>query len=124
MSVEKDIHDLLTAVVPRTNPQVASVYPDVAPMSAVPPYATYQQVGGESLTYLGNEVPSKKNGRFQITVWAKRRLEASALALAIENAFLMATNMQATPLGSPIAAFEDVTEFYGTHQDFSVWSDR
>lgn len=117
MTVEKDIYDLLTTVVPR-------VFPDVAPMSAVPPYATYQQVGGESLTYLGREVPSKKNGRFQITVWSKTRFEASALALAIENAFLVAEAFQATPLGSPIAAHEDVTNFYGAHQNFSVWSDR
>ena len=124
MTVEKDIHDLLTAVVPRTNPQIASVYPDVAPMTAVPPYATYQQVGGESLSYMGREVPSKKNGRFQITVWAKTRLQASALAISIENAFLQAEAFQATPLGSPIAAYEDGTNFYGTHQDFSVWSDR
>lgn len=124
MTVEKDIHDLLTAVVPRSDPQIASIYPDVAPMIAVPPYATYQQVGGESLTFLGREVPSKKNGRFQITVWSKTRFEAAALALAIENAFLVATAFQATPLGSPIAAYEDGTNFYGTHQDYSVWSDR
>ena len=117
MTVEKDIHDLLTVVVPR-------VYPDVAPMTAAPPYVTYQQVGGESLTYLGREVPSKKNGRFQVTVWSKTRFEASALAGAIENAFLVATAFQATPLGSPIAVYEDGTNFYGTHQDFSVWSDR
>jgi hypothetical protein len=117
MTVEKDIHDLLMAVVPR-------VYPDVAPMGAVPPYATYQQVGGQSLSPMALEVPSKKNGRFQITVWSTTRFEAAALALAVENAFLLSAAMQATPLGSPIAAHEDVTNFYGTHQDFSVWSDR
>lgn len=117
MTVEKDIHDLLSVVVPR-------VFPDVAPMTAVPPYVTFQQVGGETLTYLGREVPTKKNGRFQITVWSKTRFEASALALAIENAFLLAEAFQATPLGSPIAAYEDGTNFYGAIQDFSVWSDR
>jgi hypothetical protein len=117
MTVERDIHDLLMAVVPRA-------YPDVAPMAAVPPYATYQQVGGQSLTPLGLEVPSKKNGRFQVAIWAKTRAEAAALALSIENAFLLATSVQATPLGSPISAYEDVTNFYGSHQDFSIWSDR
>jgi hypothetical protein len=117
MTVEKDIYELLMTVVPR-------VYPDVAPMEAAPPYVTYQQVGGQSLSPLGREVPSKKNGRFQITVWATRRAEASALALSIENAFLLAEAFQVELLGSPIAAYEDGTNFYGTHQDFSVWSER
>lgn len=124
MSVETDIVSLLDAVIPRTKPEIPSVYADVAPLSAVPPYATYQQVGGQTLRYLGLEVPSKKNGRFQIAVWAKTRIEAAALALQVENAFLLTDVMQADPLGSPVAAFEDGTNLYGAHQDFSVWSDR
>lgn len=124
MTVEKDIHDLLDAVVPRANPQVSSVYPDVAPMGAVPPYACYQQVGGVSLTFLGKEVPSKKHGRFQITVWSKTRAEASALNLAIESAFMQAEAFDAEPLGSPVADHEDVTNFRGARQDFGIWSAR
>ena len=117
MTVEADIVTLLKTV-------VSKAYPDVAPIEAAPPYAVYQQVGGESLTFLGREVPSKKNGRFQISIWAATRLEAAAKALAIENAFLITTAMQATPLGSPVATYEDGTKLYGTRQDFSVWSDR
>jgi hypothetical protein len=124
MTVETEIVALLETVVPQANPEIPSVYADVAPMTALPPYATYQQVGGQTLRYLGRELPSKKNGRFQITVWATTRMQASALALQIENAFLLTDVMQADPLGSPIATVEEGTNFYGTRQDFSVWSDR
>lgn len=117
MTVEKDIHDLLESIVPKA-------YPDVAPMGVVPPYACYQQVGGISLTFLGKEVPSKKHGRFQITVWSKTRAEASALSLTIENAFMLANVFDAEPLGSAVAEHEDVTNFRGARQDFGIWSAR
>lgn len=119
MSVEVDVKTLLETIVPMA-------FPRVAPLDTDRPYAVYQKVGGRSLAFLGREVPSKKNNRFQISVWADTDAQASALALAIESAFLLASNMQAEPLGGPIDVIEDELDppLYGSRQDFSVWSDR
>lgn len=119
MSVEVAVKTLLETVVP-------FAFPRVAPLSTERPYAVYQKVGGRSLVFLGREVPSKKNNRFQVSVWADTDAQANALALAIENAFLLASDMQAEPLGSPVDVIEDELDppLYGSRQDFSVWSDR
>ena len=118
MTVEENIVALLGPLVSNR------VYPDTAPAGEPRPHITFQQVGGESIHFMERAVPSKKNGRFQVNVWSDTRLEAADLALQVENAFLTATTMQATPLGSPIALHEDDLNFYGTQQDFSIWSDR
>jgi len=126
MSVESDIRALLVTVV-----GADKAFPDVAELNVAPPYAAYQQVGGETIDFLGREVPSKKNGRFQITVWATTRADASAKALAIEEAFILATAFQARPLGAAVSDSEtftlpgqSTTRLYLSRQDFSVWSDR
>ena len=117
MTVEQQIEELLAAIVPR-------VFPDVAPAKTSTPYATYQQVGGRSIAFLGTDLPSTKNGRFQVNVWGKRRDEVAALALRIENAFMASEVIQAEPLGEPVATYEEDTKLRGSRQDFSVWSDR
>lgn len=118
MTVEADIYTLLRGLVGD------KVYPDTAPLGTPPPYIVYQQVGGRTLQYLGREVPNKKNGRFQVSGWAGTRKAASALQLAIENAFMTATTFQAEPLGSPVATSADELPLKGSRQDFSIWSDR
>lgn len=100
------------------------VYPDVAPAGTARPYVTYQQVGGRALTFMERTAPSKKHGRFQISVWADTRIAAAALALQIENAFITASTMQAEPLSAPVSDYEPDTKLYGARQDFTVWSDR
>jgi len=119
MTVEADIKTLLGSLCPR-------VYPDVAPAGVSRPFVTYQQVGGQAITFIGREVPSAQNGRFQVSVWADTRAAAAALALQIENAFILATAFQALPLSAPVAVYEKEGELalYGTRQDFSVTSAR
>lgn len=126
MTVERIIHDMLAAIV-----GAGKVFPDVAPLETVPPYAVFQQVGGQSITFMERAVPSIKNGRFQITVWSATRADAAAKALAIESAFIMSAAVQAEPLGSAVADTEEfalagqaATRLYAMRQDFSVWSDR
>jgi hypothetical protein len=119
MSVEQDLKELL-------NPLAASrVFPDLAPAAAALPRITYQQIGGESISFLERTtLPSKKNGRFQINAWAETRIEAAALALQIENTMLLTGVFQTEAQGSPVAVYEPDTKLYGTRQDFSIWSAR
>lgn len=117
MTIEVEIANLLKAACPR-------VFPDVAPLDTARPYVTFQQVGGVAVGFVDPLLPSKKNGRFQINCWADTRIDAAALALQIENAFLGSAAMQANPVGGPVAVYEPDRQLYGTHQDFSVWSDR
>jgi hypothetical protein len=104
------------------------VYPDVGPEGGSVPYATFQQVGGQTLSFLeGGAAPSKRNVRMQVNVWAATRSAAAALAVQVEDALRLSTLCQAEPLGEPIARYEDEgleVPLYGTTQDFSLWFDR
>lgn len=118
MTVGTDLFDTVKALVGNR------VYPDLAPTGTVAPYIVYQQVGGEAPTFLERAVPSKKNGRFQITPWTATREATSALAVLIESAMVAATAFQAKPLGAPVALYDEDTKLRGSTQDFTVWSER
>lgn len=117
MSVETDLHALLAGQCPR-------VFPDDAAFATPLPFVTYQQIGGEALAHTDNTLPGAKNGYFQINVWAASRIEAAALALAIEDAMIGAVVFQARPMAGPIARREPELARYGTQQDFTIWSVR
>lgn len=118
MTVESDILAALTDLVN------GRVFPDIAQAGAAPPYITYQQIGGQAPTFLERSLPSKKNGRFQVNVWAQTRKEAAALAPQVELALVQAKAFQASPIGAYSSVYENDTKLYGTRQDFSIWSDR
>lgn len=99
------------------------VFPDAAPYGVERPYAEYQQVGGETITFYSREIASKKNGRFSISSWAGTRMEAAALARSIEDAMIQSTLFDAEPIGGPISQFEHDLGLYGMTQDFSVFFD-
>lgn len=99
-------------------------FPDVAPEGTPPTYGTYQQVGGDSISFMERAVPSKANARMQINVWALDRLTASALALSVEASLVACTAFQAQPVGAAVATFDEATGYRGTLQYFSVWFDR
>lgn len=115
MSVEAIIFDSLRALV---NDRV---FPDVAPENTPRPYITYQQVGGESVNFVDATVPTKKNGRWQISLWCDTRLEAADLSRVIEDTLRVVPALQATVLGAPIARYDEETKLRGTMQDFSFW---
>jgi hypothetical protein len=124
MTVETDIFNALKDLVPTNDDGRRGVWPDIAPAGVKRPYITYQQIGGQAVSFVERAVCSKKNGRFQINCWADTRAAATDMALQIEAALVMATSMQATPIGAISAVYEEDTRFYGTRQDFSIWSDR
>lgn len=119
MSLESSLFDTLKTLVGNR------FYPDVAPLGAARPYATYQQVGGVAPIFLSG-VPSKRNARMQINFWSLTRAEANSLALQAESALEAATTLsfQAKPLGAFVAEQEEETKLFGTRQDFSIWADR
>jgi len=117
MTVEVDLRNVLLPLCPR-------VFPDVAPTATVRPYVTYQQIGGQVINPLGNEVPNKQNGEFQINVWADTRKQASELVLQIEAVLRQATQFVARPLSAPVSDYDPDMLLYGSSQDFSIWSDR
>jgi len=118
MSVETDIATTLEPLAPN------SVYPDEADKGAEATYIVYQEISGIAPVFLENAIPSKKNGRFQITVWASTRVLAAEIGLRIEEAMVMSTLFQAKPIGGRTADFDKDTGLRGSRQDFSVWSDR
>lgn len=118
MTVEADLFVALGALVS------GRVYPDVAPGGTARPYVTYQQIGGEAPAFLESAMPSKKNGRFQINVWADTRLAVAALSVQVETALVQSTTLRAQAIGAPAWTYEVDTKLFGANQDFSIWSDR
>jgi hypothetical protein len=114
MSVEADLFAVLGPLVSNR------AFPDVAPDGVAKPYITYQQVGGDVVNFL-NGVPDKRNGRFQINVWAATRSAASTLIRQVEDAVRLSTTLRATSEGGAVAEYEDELKLYGARQDFSIW---
>lgn len=104
------------------SPLVADlVYPDIAAQESSLPYITYQQVGGQSFSFLETAVVNKRNARFQINVWHSSRLLAANLSRSVEDALVSSTVLRAIPQGAMVAVYEPETGLYGARQDFSVW---
>jgi uncharacterized cupin superfamily protein len=114
MSVESDLFTVLGALVS------SRAYPDVGPVGAVTPYITYQQVGGDAANFLAG-IPDKRNGRFQINVWATTRSAAMTLIRQVEDAVRLSTALRATTEGGAVSDYEPDTKLYGARQDFSIW---
>lgn len=117
MSIESDLYTVLSGV-------CARAFPDFAPTSTTRPYVTYQQIGGEVVNYLGREVPSKRNARFQVNVWADTRASATSTAQSIEDAIRLSTRFQASPESALTADFDADFPVYSARQDFNIWGDR
>lgn len=117
MSLESDLVSVIKTLCDR-------VFPDVAPADTEQPYVTYQQIGGDPSFYLDGTVMADRHAVVQIDVWDDRRLQATALMLAIEEALLQAPAIQAEPTGALRAAYDDMTERRGAQQDFSIWATR
>lgn len=114
MTVEAD---LLTVLDPLVG---GRVYADVGPEDVVKPYLTFQQVGGTPVNFMSG-IPDKRNGRFQINVWATSRLEAMSLIRQVEDAVRLSTVLNAVTDGGAVAVYEPETELSGARQDFSIW---
>ena len=118
MSIESKIYEVLRALVSDR------VFPDYAPFNTERPFITYQQFGGKPLTFLEKALPSKKNGLFQIHVWADTRAQAAQIANAVEVALVQAPTFEADPMTGARAAHDPDIPIYGSAQDFSIWFDR
>ncbi|WP_447775638.1 tail completion protein gp17 [Variovorax boronicumulans] len=103
---------------------IEAAYSVVAPAGSAAPYAVSQRVGGRSISFLGTELPSVKNGRYQVALWSKTPGEAETLGLALENLLISDEVLQVEAIGSPVDDYDEVTELYGSRQDFSIWSPR
>lgn len=119
MTVEADIFTAIKGLVSNR------AYPDLNDSTTITqPYIVYQQIGGESVSFLERANPSKKNGRYQISCWATTRAAAQALALQVESAMVTASTFDAKPIGAPTSVYDEDTKLRGSRQDFTVWSNR
>ena len=98
------------------------VYPVIALGKVKYPYITYHQVGGSSINFLKQEIPNKKNFRFQINIWAKTYMEAQTIAHQAEDALRMNADLQTTVIGTHTVVYEPETQLHGTRQDFYFWT--
>ena len=113
MSFESDLYDAIKGLVSNR------VFPDVAPLSTVKPYITYQKVGGEAWNYLETVFHGFRHARVQVNCWAETRLEAAALARSVEVALVQSTTLRGWVEGAVVDLHEDELSLYGTRQDFT-----
>lgn len=119
MAVTDIVEVKLTSVL---GPLVAdAVYPDIGPDGGPLPYITYQQVGGIPVNFLSRDIPSQKNGRFQINVWSDNRETTSILARQVEDTLRGSLILTTEVMGGAISVYEEATNLYGAYQDFSLW---
>jgi len=114
MTVEEDIRRVLSDLVEDR------VYPDTTPTNPALPLIVYQQAGGTPLNFYSG-APDKRNGRFQVFVWAESREEASRIARQAEDRLRLAPELLADTLGGALSTYEPETDWYGSTQDFSIW---
>lgn len=115
MTLEEHIFNIVEPVI--------TVYPDKAPMNAALPYATYQRMGGRSVTFMDKSLPDKKNALIQLNCWASSPIEASNLIMRVEKALLKSDVVNASAITEPTSTFDDDPEspITGRMQDFSIW---
>lgn len=97
------------------------IFPDFAPAGTVPPFITYQVVGGKPINFLTGDRPDRTNARVQINVWSKSRLDASVLGAEVEDAIRVAVMLQPEVLTGRNSTFDEETQYRGTMQDFSLF---
>jgi hypothetical protein len=117
MTLEEKLKQLLSPVVD------GRLFPDEAPEKTPLPYATYQQVGGQSLWYSGGGVGSHRHARIQFNVWAKTRAEATELIETIEQT-LAESGLIVQSYGSFTSLNEPTVSLRGARQDFGLWFPR
>lgn len=118
MTVEASIFSALKSLVGNR------CFPDFAPLGTVRPFITFEQTGGDALHYLDGALPDKKNGRFDIGVYADTRAECASIALAVESAMATASAFQSTAIHAPISDYASDVKIYSSNQNFSVFSTR
>lgn len=117
MSFEAPLLIVLRTVCP-------AVHPDASPTNALPPYITYQQVGGRPLRYVDNTAADLEHAAVQINVWAASRKQATEMCRAVESALCAATTFVARPIAEPVSINEFDLGLRGCEQDFDIWAAR
>ena len=118
MTVESDLYGILKGLVSNR------CFPDFAPLGTVRPFITFEQAGGEALSFMDSTLPNKKHGRFEIGVYADSRAACAALALQVEAAMSAQTAFQSTAIHAPISDYASEVKIYSSTQNFSVFSTR
>ena len=118
MTVEADIFDTLKGLVSNR------CFPDFAPLGTVRPFITYEQAGGEALSFVDGTLPDKKHGRFEVGVFADSRTQCASIALQVEAAMAATTAFQCTAINAPISDYASEVKIYSSTQNFSVFSTR
>ena len=115
--MEADLNTLLKAICPR-------VFPDIAPSGTAAPFIAWQGLGGESLRFVDNTAPDKRNTYMQVSAYSTTRAEALALIRAAEAALCASPAFVCKPQGEPISTYEEDTKLYGCVQRFEIVSTR
>ena len=118
MTVESDLYGILKGLVSNR------CFPDFAPLGTFRPFITFEQVGGEALSFLDGTLPDKKHGRFEISVYADSRAACAAIALQVESVMAAATPFQSMAIHAPISDYADEVKIYSSTQNFSIYSTR
>lgn len=106
--------------------QCARSYPSSAPVDTTRPYVTWEHVGGDPMRYMDGTASAQRIALLQVAVWDTTKLQALALAKAIEDALCASALFTCKPSDGVQGRYEDEVEppLYGTVQTFEVLGAR
>lgn len=117
MSLEAELVAVLKTVSPH-------VYAGFAKTSTPRPYITFQQIGGDVIVSLANELGDKENAVIQIDVWADSHTAAKTAIKQIEAELVVAPALTVRPMSASSSDYDADMERYCSRQDFSIWASR
>lgn len=113
MSIEDTIYQALQGLVSGRVERVVARTPPARP------YITFQQVGGQPISFVESVHPGKYRGRFQINVWADDLDGAVSIARQAERALVEHSTLRGLVETGLSTTYESDTDLFGTRQDFS-----
>lgn len=117
MSMETDLLAILKTV-------CATVWEDDVPDGTLPPYVTWQQIGGRPLRSTDGNALDKRNSLIQINTWSLTRTESRTMIRQIENALCTSLLFVAEQQDEAQSVTEDNPKLYGKIQRFSIYAAR
>jgi len=114
MTFEADLKDTITPVCSR-------VFAGYAPVATARPYVTWQQIGGNVINPIGNEVPGLRHAEIQINVWADSNRVAMETIRDIEDAMRVASAFTSRPIANAMTSFDADVPVFSANQDFYCW---
>lgn len=121
MSIESDLHTVLSGHAGLAALVSARIYPNKLPQEVDYPAIVFQKISGDRISGLGG-THGLRNPRFQITCWSNDHTVLQNMATQLHDAMNTASQFKSTPLNEQSMHDPDF-DLDGESHDFSIWAE-